>query len=293
MTLALREAEIGFRVDACELADDIDADPSEIEANPFHADEQSTGSTEEPRLFQLEAIDWPRVIARGVPELEYVSAPYLPARKRILAVGPSESAKSIWAAHKSAEATRHGLIVCHVSQENGLEEEIRRFVRLKPDFERLRLYVDQGLDLANGSHVGALIEASMGAALCVIDTLSACWSGDEDSNHAITSFDRDVLLPLIRETGASPVVIDHTGNPQPFVRRRGVSAPRGQRQRSEGRRPAQVPRERRQRVHHRPRKSERRAQRANAHIPGRRHRRRRSRHHRNRGQQRRESRCTR
>src|SRR5262249_43924792 len=89
------------------------------------------------------------------------------------------------------------------------------------------LYVDQGLDLTIAEHIAALIEASHGAVLTVIDTLSACWSGDEDSNSEVTGFDRDVLLPLIRETDASPLVLDHTGNPQPFANRRGVSAPRG------------------------------------------------------------------
>ena len=184
-------------------------------------------AAEEPGPYRLVPIDWEPIIARGIPEIEYVSEPYLPARKRIWGVGAAEAGKSIWAASKASELTRAGLIVVYISQENGLEEEIRRFVRLRPDFSNLRLYVDQGLDLALADHVAALIEVSGGAALDVIDTLSACWSGDEDSNAAITALDRDVLLPLIRETGTSPLVLDHTGNPQPFVRRRGVSAPRG------------------------------------------------------------------
>src|SRR5262249_39693985 len=127
----------------------------------------------------------------------------------------------------ASELTRAGFIVVYISQENGLEEEARRFMRLQPDYSNLRLYVDQGLDLTIAEHIAALIEASHGAVLTVIDTLSACWSGDEDSNSEVTGFDRDVLLPLIRETDASPLVLDHTGNPQPFANRRGVSAPRG------------------------------------------------------------------
>lgn len=185
------------------------------------------GASREPPPFELIPVDWGPILEHGVPELEYVAHPYLPKRKRIWAVGAAEAGKSIWAAWQAARATRAGLLVAYVSQENGLEEESRRFVRLRPDFTKLRLYADQGLDLAFPSHVGALIEASQGVSLTVIDTLSACWSGDEDKNPAITAFDRDVLLPLIRETGTSPLVLDHTGNPQPFVRRRGVSAPRG------------------------------------------------------------------
>jgi len=60
----------------------------------------------------------------------------------------------------------------------------------------------------------------------VLDTLSACWSGEEDSNAELGAFDRDVLKPL-QAAGTSTLVLDHTGNPQSYVRRRGVSAPRG------------------------------------------------------------------
>ena len=152
--------------------------------------------------------------------------PFLPARKRIWGVGPAEAGKSIWAAAKSAELSRAGDVVVYVSQENGLEEEARRFLRLRPDYEHLHLYVDQGLDLKLAEHQAALFAVTDGAALVVLDTLSACWSGDEDSNAELTAFDRDVLKPL-QAAGASTLVLDHTGNPQSNVRRRGVSAPRG------------------------------------------------------------------
>ena len=63
--------------------------------------------------------------------------------------------------------------------------------------------------------------------MVVLDTLTACWSGDEDSNTALTAFDRDVMKRLLNEVRASVLVLDHTGNPQQFVRRRGVHSPRG------------------------------------------------------------------
>jgi len=192
-------------------------------AQPTDAD----AATDVERPYELVPLDWAPILATGLPEIEYVLEPYLPARKRIWAAGAAEAGKSILAAHWAATLTRAGLVVVYVSQENGLEEEARRFVRLRPDFANLRLFVDQGLDLKIPRHAGALIEAAQGAALVVIDTLTACWSGDEDSNKEIAAFDRDVLLPIVHETGASPLVLDHTGNPQPFVRRRGVSVFRG------------------------------------------------------------------
>ncbi|MHB8469998.1 MAG: bifunctional DNA primase/polymerase [Gaiellaceae bacterium] len=186
---------------------------------------KAPAETAEP--FVLVPVDWPLVIAQGVPTLEYVSSPDLPARKRIWVPGPAESGKSIWAAWQATVLTRAGYTVVYFSQENGLEEELRRFMRLRPNFEKLRLYIDQGLDLQLPEHTAAVIEVSQGAALVVFDTLSACWSGDEDSNKEIAAFDRDTLQPIVRTTGASTVTLDHTGNPQPFARRKGVSAPRG------------------------------------------------------------------
>ena len=177
-------------------------------------------------LFKPQPVDWDSAIATGIPQLEYVSKPYLPRRRRVWWVGPAASGKSIYAAHESAKATRQGDIVVYLSQENGLEEELRRFLRLEPAYEHLHLYVDQGFDLAQPAHITTLIEVSAGAALVIIDTLTACWSGNEDSNAEIATLDRDCLQPLIRESGATPVILDHTGNPS-LVRRRGVNAPRG------------------------------------------------------------------
>jgi hypothetical protein len=61
----------------------------------------------------------------------------------------------------------------------------------------------------------------------VLDTLSACWSGDEASNAEVAALDREVFAPLVRLTGATVVVIHHTGHPQAFVNRGGVGAGRG------------------------------------------------------------------
>lgn len=177
-------------------------------------------------LFTLEPLDWGPILAGGIPKLEYLLEPYIPARRRIWAVGAAEAGKSIWAAWQASALTHLGVDVAYITQENGLEEEARRFLRLAPVFAHLRLYVDQGLDLTLPAHIGALFEATAGAQLCVFDTLSACWSGNEDSNAEVGALDRDVLKPLT-VAGTSALVLDHTGNPQAFVKRAGVHAPRG------------------------------------------------------------------
>lgn len=51
--------------------------------------------------------------------------------------------------------------------------------------------------------------------------------GRRNSNREIVAFDRDVLVPLVRLTGAGIVTIHHTGHPQAFVSRGGANAGRG------------------------------------------------------------------
>jgi AAA domain len=119
------------------------------------------------------------------------------------------------------------MTVVFVSQENPLATDLNRMGRLRPDFEHLTYFHMSGLDLADPTHFVELALACQGADLLVIDTLSACWSGDEGSNADIVKLDREVLAQLVRLTGVTPVVIHHTGHPQAFVSRGGASAGRG------------------------------------------------------------------
>jgi len=180
----------------------------------------------EPTSFSLTPLDWPALMAGGLPETRYLSRPYCPEGARIWAWGPAESGKSLWALWLAASLSREGLPVAYVSQENPLAEDARRLERLRPDWPRLRFFHDQGLDLIQADHVAEFHRATEDATLIVLDTLTACWSGDENDNAALAAFDRGVLLPMARR-GASVLTLDHTGHPQAFVRRRGVSAGRG------------------------------------------------------------------
>jgi hypothetical protein len=186
--------------------------------------EQLEGSSD---AFRLVPVEWGSILAGPLPETTYLHRPYLPAGARVWAWGPAESGKSIWAAGTASALTRDGLVVVYVSQENPLEEEVRRFVRLRPEWSALRFFHDQGLDLASREHVDELLVVAEGAALVVLDTLTACWSGDEGDNAAIAGLDREVLGRIVKETGASVLVLDHTGHPQAFVRRKGVTGGRG------------------------------------------------------------------
>lgn len=72
-----------------------------------------------------------------------------------------------------------------------------------------------------------LPNVASGAQLVILDTLTAVWPEDEESNAAIAAFDREVLQRLVRETRCSVIVLDHTGHLQPKATRKGVSAARG------------------------------------------------------------------
>jgi AAA domain len=175
--------------------------------------------------FRLEPLDVADLLARDPEPCRYLN-PLLPERRRVWAFGASETAKSIWALWLMCRLTRDGRRVTYISQENPLDEEIRRLRRLKPDPAFLRFFHDAGLDLMLPDHVAALRSATEGADAVVLDTLTACWSGPEDDNGAIAAFDREVLMP-ITAAGATVLTLDHTGHPQAFVRRRGVNAGRG------------------------------------------------------------------
>jgi 5S rRNA maturation endonuclease (ribonuclease M5) len=222
--VAIAEAKLP---DGCKDLADVaaaaaDADPAEA---VFEILERAV--VLHPGPFKLVALDWAAILKAGLPEIRYLSAPYVPAGARIWAFGPAESGKSLWALWMACALSRDGLRCVYVSQENPLVEDVRRLSKLEPDWDRFIFVHDQGLDLAQDEHVAALVELSAGADFIVLDTLTACWSGDEGDNPSIAGFDRDVLQRLIRETGASVVVLDHTGNPQAFVKRRGVNAGRG------------------------------------------------------------------
>ena len=178
-------------------------------------------------IFRLAPVDLASLL-EGEPEpVAFVHEPEIPAGRRVWAFGAAESGKSIWAAWVASKVTREGRHVLYVSEENPLDEEVRRLRRLKPNPEYLRFVAGSGLDLALPEHVQATIEAAQGCELAIFDTLSACWTGDENDNAAIAALDRDALMPLVQATGASVLMLDHTGHPQAFVKRGGVNAGRG------------------------------------------------------------------
>jgi len=171
--------------------------------------------------------DFAKLLTEGLPETDYILFPYLPKAARVWAFGPAESSKTIWTQWVATKVTHEGREVVLVSAENPLETDVRQLSRLRPDWSRLRHYHMPAIDLADSERFVDLARACVGAELVVLDTLSALWSGDENSNREVVAFDRDVLVPLVRKTGACLLVVHHSGHPQAFVNRGGVGAGRG------------------------------------------------------------------
>lgn len=161
------------------------------------------------------------------PVVTFLHEPYVPMGRRCWWFGPAESGKSIFALWIACALSREGHRVVYVSQENPRDEELRRIRRLQPDVSTLDVFHDRGIDLARPDHATALISRARNASLVVIDTLTACWTGREDDNAEIAKFDRDVLAPLVSSGETSVVILDHTGHPQRFMKRKGASAGRG------------------------------------------------------------------
>jgi hypothetical protein len=176
--------------------------------------------------FSLVPVDLRVFLATTPPAVEYLIEPYIPKGRRVWGFGAASSAKSMWAAWAAARLSRDSHKVVYISEENPLDEDHRRLHRLRPDPDYFTFISNSGIDLALADHAAALIEVSKDAVLIVLDTLSAVWSGKEDDNRAVADLDLAVLKPLVGH-GASVLVLHHTGHPQAFVSRKGVSAGRG------------------------------------------------------------------
>ena len=182
---------------------------------------------DEPDPDELMPLDFGRLLANGIPEPDYLAYPYVVRGSRIWNFGATESAKSIYWQHVARNLTREGRTVAYFSAENPLATDLDRMSRLRPDFANLDYFHMPNIDLNVREDFVRVAEACAGSDLVVIDTLSALWSGDENSNKEVVAFDREVLVPLVRLTGAAIAIIHHTGHAQAFVNRTGASAGRG------------------------------------------------------------------
>jgi hypothetical protein len=76
---------------------------------------------------------------------------------------------------------------------------------------KLRVASQQGVDWGNDEHVRQVCERDLGQDVILLDSYSVAYSNkSEDENTRAVSFSR-VVHRIIRETGATVIVVDHSG----------------------------------------------------------------------------------
>ena len=179
-----------------------------------------------PEGYSLTPLDWLALIRDGVPEVEYIEAPYFPKMARIWVVGATGTFKSLYCQWIAARLSQRGVRVSYFSEENPLQEELRRLSKLRPDPDYFHLFHRTGLDLLIPEWVQAMLEATRGDAITFFDSWTDLWSGDENDNRAVQQFDA-LVLKRLQAQGTTPVVLHHTGHRYMFSDRKGATAARG------------------------------------------------------------------
>lgn len=142
----------------------------------------------------------------------YLLDPILPQNAYVLVFGSAEASKSMVFVALGAAASHRGVRTTVYSLENPPHIDRDRLRRLHPDPANFR-QTNEPLDFNDARQFQALVEREKewGAQLIVIDTYSHAFnSRSEDGNAKAIEFARRVRF-LMHETGATVVVIDHTG----------------------------------------------------------------------------------
>ena len=181
---------------------------------------------ESEHVYQLTPLDFPVLLLDGVPEVEYIDKPYFPKLARVWVWGATGSYKSLYCQWVAAKLSREGVRVSYFSEENPVQEELRRLAKLQPDAKCYRLFHRTGMDLMDPHYVESLLDVTRGDAIVFLDSWTDLWSGDEGDNRAVQQFDASVMKPL-QAQGVTPVVLHHTGHRQMFSDRGGATAGRG------------------------------------------------------------------
>lgn len=164
---------------------------------------------EEDGLDEFHPLDWETYEAE---ETEWLLEPYLPAGARVLAFGPAASLKSLWAMWAAARLSQEGKKVAYFSLEMLPSATAKRLKQLNPVKENFMCFTSN-FRLGSPSHTEKLIAALRGYDLIVVDSWTAARShAGRESNEAVAELDNEVLLPLIKQTGATVLLIDNTGH---------------------------------------------------------------------------------
>lgn len=152
-------------------------------------------------------LDWTQEYA--LPE--FLLEPLIPKSAYVLVYGPTQAAKSMVWLSLGAQASLSGYDVSYYSFENPPNIDADRLKRVGPDPEHFRL-TNQPVDFSDPLQVDTLIERELGRDLIILDTYSHAMGGDFQGDHNAKAIAfAKTIRGVMRWTGATVVVIDHTG----------------------------------------------------------------------------------
>lgn len=162
-------------------------------------------------------VDW---TTYEVEDTEWLFEPYVPVGGRCLVFGPRGSLKSLWAMWVAAHLSREGKKVAYFSIEMQPSDTVRRIRQTEADPKNLHVFTS-GLDLTNKHHIDRMMLGLKGFDLIVVDSWSSVHqlgSQRMSQNDEVAWLDKEVVMPLIEETGATLMMLDNQGWEDPKVK---------------------------------------------------------------------------
>ena len=153
---------------------------------------------------ELGPFDWRNYVAE---KTEWLMKPYVPRGARVLVFGSAGSLKSLWALWLGTKIARQGGKVAYFSLEMRPSDLSHRLNQLDPPST---FVVYRKLKFSNAFQIDLVKESLKDYDLIIIDSWSAAQQGV--SNDEVATLDRDVLQPMIDETGATVLILDNTGH---------------------------------------------------------------------------------
>ena len=147
------------------------------------------------------------------PDIDFLVPGIIPRGFLIWAYGGKETGKSMYLLHLATELSRRGELCTFYSEEMAKTTDRRRIARFGPSREFFRWKNGRGLNLWDGDTVDQVIRENIGASLIILDSYERVWAPPmANSNKSAVAF-ASVAKHIINETGATLIVIDHTGFP--------------------------------------------------------------------------------
>lgn len=161
-------------------------------------------------LTEFAPVDWRSF---EVEDTQWLFEPYVPAGGRTLVFGKRGSLKSLWAMWLASHLSREGRKVAYFSIEMQPSDTVKRLRQLNADPENMLVFT-KDLDLTNPNHIDKLMVGLRNFDLIVVDSWSSAHTFGRsrmNANDEVAALDKQVLMPLIRETGATIMLIDNQG----------------------------------------------------------------------------------